>query len=508
MDSLSCPVCLFISYPSAIIIGKTTLAGRRAFTMQYQNLINGQWVDAHNGKTWNVINPATEETIITVPFGNEVDAHEAIQAAHGAQPKWAARTAYERGAILQKTADFIRARLDELAPIMTRECGKALAEARAEWAGTANYLEWFAEEGKRAYGRVIPARAPGKRLLSLPTPVGVVATITAWNFPAVLLARKWGAALSAGCTVVGRPSELTPMSAMALANLMVEAGAPPGVINVVNGEPESIGKAFVESELVDKISFTGSQRVGRILMHGAAEGLKRLHLELGGSAPVLVFDDVDIEAAAKLSVQAKFRNNGQVCISPARFYVHRNIFEDFLDLSQSLAEGLVVGDGMEAGVTTGPMVNAVGRERVESFVQDAVGKGARVVTGGAWPANLTRGYFYQPTVLTNVTPEMRVSCDEVFGPVMPISPFETLEEGLRMANDTPYGLAAYVHTRNLNTAIKAYEGLKFGIVGVNDMVVATAEAPFGGLKQSGHGREGGEEGLEEYLEAKFVSMLP
>ncbi len=476
--------------------------------MQYQNLINGQWANARSGKTWDVINPATEEKIVTVPFGDDTDAHEAIQAARAAQPKWAAMTAYERGAVLQKTADLIRARLDELAPIMTRECGKALAEARAEWSGTANYMEWFAEEGKRAYGRVIPARAPGKRLLSLPVPVGVVATITAWNFPAVLPARKWGAALAAGCTVVGRPSELTPLCAMALANLLVEAGAPPGVINVVNGEPESIGQAFLQSEFVDKISFTGSQRVGRLLMRGAADGLKRLSMELGGSAPVLVFDDVEVAAAAKLSVQAKFRNNGQVCIAPARFYVQRNVFEDFLDLSQSLTEALVVGDGMTAGVTTGPMVNAVGRERVETFVQDAVGKGARVVTGGARPANLTRGYFYQPTVLTNVTPDMRVSCDEVFGPVMPVSPFESLDEALQLANDTPYGLAAYVHTRNLNTAIKAYEGLKFGIVGVNDMVVATAEAPFGGMKQSGFGREGGEEGLHEYLDAKFVSMLP
>jgi len=476
--------------------------------MQYQNLINGQWVNARSGKTWDVINPATEEKIITVPFGDAADAHEAIQAAHAAQPKWAAMTAYERGVVLQKTADLIRARLDELAPIMTRECGKALAEARAEWGGTANYMEWFAEEGKRTYGRVIPARAPGKRLMSLPVPVGVVATITAWNFPAVLPARKWGAALAAGCTVVGRPSELTPLCAMALANLLVEAGAPPGVINVVNGDPESIGQAFLDSELVDKISFTGSQRVGRILMRGAADGLKRLSMELGGSAPVLVFDDVDVEAAARLSVAAKFRNNGQVCISPARFYVQRNVFEDFLDISQSITESLVVGDGMTAGVTTGPMVNAVGRERVETFVEDAVGKGARVVTGGARPANLTRGYFYQPTVLTNVTSDMRVSCDEVFGPVMPVSPFESLDEALQLANDTPYGLAAYVHTRNLNTAIKAYEGLKFGIVGVNDMVVATAEAPFGGMKQSGFGREGGEEGLHEYLDAKFVSMVP
>jgi len=474
--------------------------------MQYQMYINGAWVEARSGKTWEVVNPATEEKLATVPFGNADDAQAAIDAAHRAQPGWGAMTAYERGAILRKTSELIRERFDELAPIMTRECGKPLAEARGEWGACADLFEWFAEEGKRAYGRVIPARRGNKRLLSVPMPAGVVATITAWNFPAYLPARKWSGALAAGCTVVGRPSELTPMSAMALVNIMHEAGFPPGVINLVNGEPESIGQAFLQSPYIDKISFTGSQRVGQILMRGAADNIKRLSLELGGSAPVLVFGDVDVESAAQQAVTAKFRNNGQVCISPTRFYTQQSIFEDFMEATQAAVEKLVVGDGMQDGVTTGPLVTAAGRDKVELFVQDAVSQGAKVVTGGARPANLTRGYFYQPTLLTDVSPTMRVSCEEIFGPVMPISTFETLEEALKLANDTPFGLAGYLMTRDLSTAIKAYEGLKFGIVGVNDLVPATAEGPFGGMKQSGWGREGSEEGLHEYLETKFVSM--
>lgn len=474
--------------------------------MQYQMYINGAWVEARSGKTWDVINPATEEKLATVPFGDGDDAQAAIVVAHKAQPGWAAMTAYERAVFLRKTSELIRERLDELAPVMTRECGKPLGEARGEWGACADLFEWFAEEGKRTYGRVIPARRGNKRLLSVPLPVGVVATITAWNFPVYLPVRKWSGALAAGCTVVARPSELTPMTAMALVNIMHEAGFPPGVINLVNGEPESIGQAFLQSPYVDKISFTGSQRVGQILMRGAADNIKRLALELGGSAPVLIFGDVDVEVAAQQAVMAKFRNNGQVCISPTRFYTHQSIFEDFMEATQAAVEKLVVGDGMQEGVTTGPLVTAVGRDKVELFVQDAMSKGAKVVTGGARPANLTQGYFFQPTLLTEVSPTMRVSSEEIFGPVMPVSTFETLEEALRLANDTPFGLAGYLMTRDLSTAIKAYEGLKFGIVGVNDLVPATAEGPFGGMKQSGWGREGSEEGLHEYLETKFVSM--
>ena len=474
--------------------------------MNYRMYIAGRWVDAANGGTWQVIDPATEEVIQAVPFGDAADAEAAIAAAAEAQPKWAAMTAYERGAILRRAADLIYSRLDALAPIMTRECGKPLSEARGEWTACADLFDWFAEEGKRAYGRMIPPRRGNKRLLALPMPVGVVATITAWNFPAYLPARKWSAALAAGCTVVARPSELTPMSAMALVNVLEEAGLPPGVLNLVNGAPGPMGEAMLRSPLVDKLSFTGSQAVGKLLMRNAADGIKKLAMELGGSAPVLVFPDVDVEAVAKVAVAAKFRNNGQVCISPSRFYVHRAVADDFVAASRSVIDGLVVGPGLEPQVTTGPLVTAAARERMAGFVADAVGKGAKVLTGGAPPANLARGFFYAPTLLTNLSTGMRAMQEETFGPIMLLNQFDEVDEAIRQANSTPYGLAAYVLTDDMRTAIRAYEGLKFGIVGVNDMTPATAEAPFGGVKQSGFGREGSVEGLHEYLETKFVSL--
>ncbi len=473
--------------------------------MHYKMLIAGRWSEARSGETWQVINPATEAPIAQVPFGGADDALAAIDAAAAALPRWRAMTAYERGAILRAVADALRARAAELAPIMTAECGKPLGEALGEWGACADLFDWFAEEGKRAYGRIIPARKPGKRLLSLPQPVGVVATITAWNFPAYLLARKWAGALAAGCTIVARPSELTPMSAMALANVMVEAGTPPGVVNLINGEPASMGAALLQDARVQKLSFTGSQRVGKILMRAAADGIKKLSLELGGSAPVLVFADADIGWAARQGALAKFRNNGQVCISPTRFYVQQPALEDFLEAVKSAAGQLVVGDGSDPAVTNGPMVNAAGRDKVEQFVDDARAKGAALVAGGARP-DIAKGYFYQPTVLTDVTAAMRIGCDEVFGPVMAVSAFSTVDEALALANATPYGLAGYVMTRDLSTATRVYEGLDFGIIGVNDMLPATAEAPFGGIKSSGFGREGGQEGLAEYMQRKFVSI--
>jgi len=388
---------------------------------------------------------------------------------------------------------------------MTAECGKPLGEALGEWGACADLFEFFAEEGKRAYGRTIPSRKAGKRLLVIPQPVGVVATITAWNFPAYLLARKWAGALAAGCAIVGRPSELTPMSAMALVNVMVEAGIPAGVVNLINGEPGIMGETIMRDPRVRKVSFTGSQRVGAILMRQAAAGIKKLSLELGGSAPVLVFADADAQWAAQQGVMAKFRNNGQVCISPTRFYIEQPALEEFLDAVKTETEKLVVGDGMLAHVTNGPMVSGPGRDKVERFVEDAVQKRASLVAGGGRPA-IERGYFYQPTVLTDVTSDMRIGCDEVFGPVMAVSAFASVDEALRLANDTPYGLAGYVLTKDLSTATRVYEGLQFGIIGVNDLVPATAEAPFGGVKTSGFGREAGQEGLQEYMNQKFVSI--
>ncbi len=473
--------------------------------MQYRMLIDGHWRDAADGGEWQVVNPASEAPVAVVPYGGAQDATQAIDAAQAALPGWQALTAYDRGAILRDIADALRANAAELAPIMTAECGKPIGEARGEWGACADLFDWFAEEGKRAYGRAIPARKAGKRLLSLPQPLGVVATITAWNFPAYLLARKWAGALAAGCTIVGRPSELTPMSAMALANVMLEAGIPAGVVNLINGDPQTMGEAIMRDPRVRKVSFTGSQRVGQILMRQAADGIKKLGLELGGSAPVLVFADADMQWAASQGVMAKFRNNGQVCISPTRFYIEQPALEDFLDAVKTETEKLVVGDGMQEQVTNGPMVSRAGRAKVEQFVADAVSKRASVVTGGARP-DIARGYFYQPTVLTDVSADMQIGCDEVFGPVMAVSTFETVDEALHLANDTPYGLAGYVMTNNLSTAIRVYEGLECGIVGVNDMTPATAEAPFGGSKTSGFGREGSQEGLYEYTDQKFVSI--
>ena len=473
--------------------------------MQYKMLINGQWSDASDGSTWQVVNPATERPIREVPFGGAEETTRAIAAAHEALPRWQGMTAYERCAILRDIADALRARAEELAPIMTAECGKPLGEALGEWGACADLFEFFAEEGKRAYGRTIPSRKAGKRLLVIPQPVGVVATITAWNFPAYLLARKWVGALAAGCAIVGRPSELTPMSAMALVNVMVEAGIPAGVVNLINGEPGIMGETIMRDPRVRKVSFTGSQRVGAILMRQAAAGIKKLSLELGGSAPVLIFADADAQWAAQQGVMAKFRNNGQVCISPTRFYIEQPALEEFLDAVKTETEKLVVGDGMLAHVTNGPMVSGPGRDKVERFVEDAVQKRASLVAGGGRPA-IEQGYFYQPTVLTDVTSDMRIGCDEVFGPVMAVSAFASVEEALRLANDTPYGLAGYVLTKDLSTATRVYEGLQFGIIGVNDLVPATAEAPFGGVKTSGFGREAGQEGLQEYMNQKFVSI--
>jgi succinate-semialdehyde dehydrogenase/glutarate-semialdehyde dehydrogenase len=474
--------------------------------MHFKLLIDGEWADARGGRRWSVINPATEEPVQDVPFGDASDAEDAIAAAAAAQPRWAAMGPYERGKILRRTAELIAERREELAAIMTAESGKPLAEARGEWGACADVFEWYAEEGKRAYGRAIPSRHAHKRLLSLPVPVGVVATITAWNFPALLVARKWAAALAAGCTVVGRPSELTPLSAMALANLLVEAGLPPGALNLVNGEPGPIGEAMLASPHVEKLSFTGSQNVGRILMRGAAEGIKRLSMELGGSAPVLVFEDADPAAAARLAVATRFRNNGQVCISPNRFYVQRPMLEEFIESAAAAIDGLSIGNGADPQVTTGPLITAAGREKIEGQVADAVAHGAQVVRGGGRPARLGKGYFYEPTLLLNLRDEMRVLREEVFGPVMLVQSFDSLEDGLARANGTPYGLAGYVIARDHATIVRAYEGLNFGVIGVNDLTPATAEAPFGGLKQSGFGRENAQEGLEEYLEHKFVSM--
>ncbi len=473
---------------------------------RYQQYIDGAWVDAANGGTWEVINPATEAVIRTVPFGDGADCRAAIEAAARAQPAWSARTPYERGSILRKASDLIRERVEDLARTSVQECGKPLAQAKAEWGVAADLWEWFAEEGKRAYGRTIPPRQASRRMLVLKQPLGVVGVITAWNFPAYNVSRAWAAALAAGCTLVGRPSEFTPLTAMELMNILVESGIPPGVMNLVNGEPHQMGQAMLDHPALRKLSFTGSVRVGKILMDGAARTVTRLALELGGNAPVLVFPDVDLETVAKGSVATKYRNNGQVCIAPQRFLVHRKVRDEFVERVVPRVKALKLGDGLQPETQVGPLINAKQRDRVETLVADARQQGVEVVVGGRRPADLSRGYFYEPTVLTNVPPTVPVYSEEIFGPVMPVVAFDELEEVLKLANSTSYGLAAYVWTNDLKTAIRAYEGLEFGMIGVNEWAPGGAEAPFGGWKQSGMGHECGPEGLQDYLETKLVSL--
>jgi succinate-semialdehyde dehydrogenase len=471
-----------------------------------KQLIGGAWVGASTGGTWDVINPATEEILRTVPFGGKQDAVQAIEAAEAALPEWSAKTPYERADILKRAASVMRARNDELARITVLESGKPLVEAKGEWKVAADFFEWFAEEGKRAYGRTIPSRASSKRMFTLKQPIGVVGVITAWNFPAYNVARAWSAALAAGCPVVGRPSELTPLTAMAMASVLLEAGLPKGVLNVINGEPEAMGQAMLDHPACRKISFTGSVRVGRILMEGASRTFTRLSLELGGNAPVLIFPDVDVNAVAKAAAQARYRNAGQVCVAPQRFLVHAKIHDEFTEKLVPHVGSLKMGSGLDPDTRIGPLINAKQRDRLEGLVDDAQKKGANVLAGGRRPAHLPAGYYYEPTVIGGVRPEMAVSNEEIFGPILPVASWDNIDEAIAHANSTPYGLAAYVWTNDLKAAVRAYEGLDFGIVGVNEWAPHATEAPFGGRKHSGIGRECGSEGLEEYLETKLVSL--
>ncbi len=469
-----------------------------------QQLIDGVWVDA--ASTWSVTNPATEEPVATVAWGGRQDCERAIDAAERAFPAWSARTAYDRGALLKAAADRIRERVEELAPLSVRESGKPLAEAAGEWKVAADLFEWFAEEGKRAYGRTIPCRNPRKRMMVLKQPMGVIGVITAWNFPAYNPARAWSAALAAGCTVVARPSELTPQTALAMAAILQESGLPPGVLNLINGEADPIAQAMLDHQAVRKISFTGSTRVGRRLMDGASRTFTRLALELGGNAPVLIFPDVDPREMARVAVAARFRNAGQVCVAPQRFIVHEKIYDRLIEHLAEHARQLKVGDGMDPATHVGPMINARQRDRVEALVSEAQSRGAQVLAGGRRPPERSRGYFFEPTVLAGVQTDMPVYSEEIFGPVLPVTSFAEVEEAVRQANATPYGLAAYVWTNDLPTAVRACEGLDFGMVGVNEWSPHSTEAPFGGHKHSGLGYESGPEGLQEYLETKLVSL--
>ena len=466
----------------------------------YRQLIGGKWLPSANSGVWAVENPATEEPVREVPFGDAADCRLALEAAAAAFPKWSRSTAYERAAVLKRAAELIRERAGELGRTTVLESGKPFVQAKGEWSVAADLFEWFAEEGKRAYGRVIPSRNPARRLLVLRQPVGVVGIITAWNFPIYNIARAAAAALAAGCTVVLRPSEYTPLTAMELVNVLIEAGIPEGVVNLVNGEPAAMGQEMLSNPLCAKIHFTGSPRVGRLLMDGASRTVTRLSLELGGNAPVLIFPDVDLDQVAAGAVVAKFRNGGQVCVSPQRFFVHRSIAAGFAERVAELAGKLCLGNGLDLATQVGPLINARAIAKVQGLVEDAVKKGAKVETGGH-----ARDLFFEGTVLTGATTDMEVFSTEIFGPVAPLFKFDTEADGIRMANDTPFGLAAYAYTRDIGRAMRVASKLQYGMVGMNDGLISTEVTPFGGMKESGLGREGAMEGLDEYLQVKYIS---
>jgi acyl-CoA reductase-like NAD-dependent aldehyde dehydrogenase len=472
----------------------------------YQQRIGAAWLPAANGKTKAVINPATEEPLRELPFGDGEDCRLAIDAAAASFASWSKKTPYERGAILKRAADLMRERLDALARTTTLESGKPLVQSRGEWMAGADLFEWYAEEGKRAYGRVIPSRNPARQLMVLRQPLGVVGVITAWNFPIYNVARAGAAALAAGCTIVIRPSEHTPMTAMEMVNILVEAGIPDGVVNLVNGQSSSIGQQMLDHPLCRKIHFTGSPRVGRLLMDGASKTVKRLSLELGGNAPVVIFGDVDVDRIAANAVTAKFRNAGQVCISPQRFIVHESIVAEFQKKVAEHAANIKVGDGLDASTTMGPLISARQRASIEQIVQGSLQQGAKLLHGGGRPAAHSKGFFHEPTVLADVTPTAPAFAQEIFGPILPITPFATRDEAIQLANQTEHGLASYLWTNDLHIAREVSEALEFGMVGVNDWAPFATEGPFTGWKESGVGSESGPEGLYEYLETKLIAM--
>ncbi|GAB4148647.1 MAG: NADP-dependent succinate-semialdehyde dehydrogenase [Planctomycetota bacterium] len=474
--------------------------------MQTKNLIGGRWVDARSGERTAVTDPATDEVLAEVPRGGAEEAKEAIAAAARALPSWRARTAMDRGAILRRLAESMLERQDELALLMTREQGKPLSEARSEIAYAASFVDWAAEEGKRVYGETVPASHPDKRILVLRQPVGVTAAITPWNFPSAMITRKLGPALAAGCTMVVRPPDQTPLSALAIADLCVEAGVPPGVVNVITGQSGPIGEELLRNPTVRKLSFTGSTEVGRILMRNAAQNLTRLSLELGGHAPFLVFDDADLDQAVAGLIASKFRNAGQTCVCANRVFVQRDVHERFAGMLAEEVGRLVVGRGTGEGVQIGPLIDDAAIAKVEAHVRDAIQKGAVVRVGGSRQrVEGCADRFFQPTVLDRVSTDMLVCREETFGPLCPLIPFDTESEAIAMANDTPFGLAAYFYTKDASRLVRVAEELDYGIVGANDGAPSTAQAPFGGVKHSGFGREGGRYVMHEYLNIKYVS---
>ncbi|WMP18385.1 succinate-semialdehyde dehydrogenase [Thiothrix lacustris] len=466
--------------------------------------INGAWVAADDGDTLSVTNPATGEIITTVPRCSAAQTRVAIDGATLAQREWRKRTAADRANILHTWHHLMLEHQEDLAQIMTAEQGKPLAESRGEIAYAAAFIQWFAEEGKRTYGDVIPSPFPNSRIVVIKEPVGVCAAITPWNFPAAMITRKAAPALAAGCAMVVKPAEQTPLSALALAVLAEQAGVPAGIFSVVTGDPHVIGGELTSNDKVRKLSFTGSTAVGRLLMQQCAPTLKKLSLELGGNAPFIVFDDADLDAAVAGAVASKYRNAGQTCVCTNRFLVQTKVYDAFAEkLAQAVAK-LKVGHGTESDVNQGPLIDEAALCKVEALVADAVQGGAKIVGGGGRHA--LGGTFYTPTVLTGVLPNMRVAKEEIFGPVAPLFRFDTEEEAIQMANDTEYGLAAYLYARDIGRVWRVSEALEYGMVGINSGIISTEVAPFGGQKSSGLGREGSKYGIEEYLEIKYLHM--
>ncbi|WP_413309906.1 NAD-dependent succinate-semialdehyde dehydrogenase [Bacillus sp. 1P10SD] len=467
--------------------------------------LNGDWVGSDYDVFTEVINPATKEVVGAVPTGGAFEAQLAVDAAHKAFKLWSKKTAEERYQLLMKWFYLIEENKEEIARIMTIEQGKPLKEALGEVQYANGFISWYAEEGKRIYGETIPASHPNKRILVRKEPVGVVAAITPWNFPAAMITRKVGPALAAGCTVVVKPATQTPLTALKMAELAHEAGIPNGVINVITGRSAEIGDVWLKDPRVTKITFTGSTEVGKTLMRGAAENVKKVSLELGGNAPFIVMDDANLEKAAVGLVQSKFRNAGQTCICTNRVYVQEKVADEFIKLFQAELEKLKVGNGLEAGTDIGPLIDKAAYKKVEGLVNDALKKGGKVTYSGLKPANDT-GYFFVPTILTDINDEMECMKDEIFGPLAPISTFKTEEEVIERANNSFYGLAAYVYTENLSRSFRITEQLEYGIVGLNDALPSAVQVPFGGYKESGLGREGGHFGIEEFLEVKYISI--
>ncbi|UYZ83860.1 NADP-dependent succinate-semialdehyde dehydrogenase [Entomomonas sp. E2T0] len=467
-----------------------------------QAYVDGKWLDADSGKTIEVTNPATGEVIGTVPRMGAAETKRAIEAANKALPAWRAKTAKERSVIIRRWFDLLIQHQDDLALILTTEQGKPLAEAKGEIVYGASYLDWFSEEAKRVYGDVIPGHMTDKRVVVIKQPIGVTAAITPWNFPNAMITRKAGPALAAGCTMIIKPASATPYSALALVELAERAGVPAGVLSVVTGSAGEIGNELTSNPIIRKLSFTGSTEIGRDLMAECAKDIKKVSLELGGNAPFIVFDDADLDAAVEGAMISKYRNSGQTCVCANRLYVQDSIYDAFIEKFKAAVAKLKIGNGAEAGITTGPMIDGKAVEKVQEHIEDAVSKGAKVVAGG----KALGGNFFEPTILADVPKDAKVSKEETFGPLAPVFRFKTEQEVIEYANDTEFGLASYFYAKDMSRVIRVSEALEYGMVAINTGLLSNEMAPFGGVKASGLGREGSKYGIEDYLEIKYLCI--